>query len=164
MKNKRIEAQKFDDGAQRGPLIEHIEQENLESYDQNSNLPDSNRNKLIADFDSYNLGAGDTLRIIDTTGQMYDVLYAPDGQHIGIQQLDLVLKYGKMNMYPGWDEAYNAIQDKNYEVYSVQGQPVAPTTGQVGKASLNALRKATLENENPYRSNKWQSSNPYLLG
>lgn len=72
------------------------------------------------DFYSSNLGYGDRLRIVDDSGNLYDIILGPDGL-VWVQDIALKIDYGKITKYNTWEEADQAVPDG----YSIQKAIVA---------------------------------------
>jgi hypothetical protein len=103
------------------------------------------RTSLEGDFERYELSFGDRLRILDSSGNLYDVIMMPDGT-IGVQELALKVEYGSFHKFPTWEEAEESLPP-----YSVEK---AINANKHNKALFKLLKKALSETKktgvNPY--------------
>jgi len=138
--------------------------------------PEGQYNKLEHDFYVYTyesqsgeertLGFGDKMRIMDNQGNLRDIMLMPDG-NIGIQDLELELKYGKVESYPTWEDAAAALPSMEYEPigHTASLRVGAKRLVRISKniaLSMYKLFRSAIEkdrgNENPYVSKTWQRS------
>lgn len=98
--------------------------------------------RLEHDYLSSNLGYGDRLRVVDDSGNLYDIVMMPNGQ-VQVQDITLKIEYGKISLYNSWEDADEVIP----EGYSIQKAIVA------NKKRLNAFldKVFTLPPKNPYK-------------
>ena len=89
--------------------------------------------KLEHDYIKSGLDYGDRLRIIDDSGNLYDVIMMPDGT-VGVQNLTLRIEYGQMTKYNTWEDADAALPE-----YSMEQAIVA-----------HRIAKLLNKTENPY--------------
>lgn len=108
------------------PIVEEMPDEELYG---------DRKNALEYAFVSSGLSYGDRLRVIDDDGNLYDVIYMPNGQ-IAVQNLLLKMNYGQMQTFNSWEEA----------------EAVIPQGYSIDKAVVASKKVKEMLYRNPYRN------------
>lgn len=92
------------------------------------NQPAPSSNNLQHTFETENKQPGDKITVIDKTGNLYNVYWAPDAKGILIQDVTLKAVLGKTTRFESWQDAQTALdQHGGWEFYSKLAKKVAST-------------------------------------
>jgi len=116
-------------------------------------------NLLLNMFEENNLNPGDTLRILDKQGNLFDISYTTNEQNVIVQNLELKVQYGKSQKFKSWDDALEALPDKEFTAYD-------PHVGiETTLPESNKETEKETEKDNPYEKGaKCKLSEPILPG
>ncbi len=89
------------------PLLEEISAEDIEKIIEDD-LSHSDQTRLEVVFNAHE--HPDRLRIMDSEGEMFDVMVLPNGR-IGIEKLEPRIHYLGVKPYGSWAEAQEALPD-----------------------------------------------------
>lgn len=104
IKAKHILAQDFE---VKKPILESVPEDEINAeIDQEISYSDTT--KLESTYSAH--GEPNRLRLLDSGGDMWDVLVLPNGK-IGIEKIEPVIQYLGIKTFDSWEEAQNALPE-----------------------------------------------------
>lgn len=88
------------------PILEELDQNDIQKILEEDVAEETDEPKLKRMYDE--LGNPDRIRILDDSGNLYDIIALPNGR-VGVEQIEAVLIYKGIKQYDSWFEAQNAI-------------------------------------------------------